>query len=107
MQNILAHVVITIKDLLMDEKKEIQSVKTGKVCLESYPCRHKVTIKYKDGTEKKEWADGTAIAEKYHSYLDTNAQRHFAEYAPGFFTPSNGEKNESVEERPHQLSNQL
>ncbi len=62
-------------------KKEIESVKPGSSCAESYPCQHSLTIKYKDGTTEETWANGREIAEKYLNYLDANDKGHFKGYA--------------------------
>ena len=59
--------------------KEIASVEPGS-CAESYPCKHSLTIKYKDGTRENSFGNGRSIAEKYFNYLDDRNKKHFAEY---------------------------
>lgn len=62
-------------------QKEINAVDTGRFCLETDPCRHSVTLFYKDGTnEYKGSMYGDDIAKRYFKYLNKDDQKHFAGY---------------------------
>ena len=60
------------------EDREIASIETGNYCL-SNPCRHILTITYKNGKQTKEELDAISIAAKYWDLIEEKDKDHFKE----------------------------
>lgn len=57
------------KKLVNSNNDEIESVKVSDRCLESRPCQHEVTIKFKNGQTETSTMRSPDIEKKYGKYI--------------------------------------
>lgn len=61
--------------------KDIQHINVNSMCLLTRPCKHTVTIVYKDGSTSTNIMSGDHLANQYYwDYLSEHDKKHFQEY---------------------------
>lgn len=62
---------------------DVKSVEIGNMCYESYPCKHNVTIKYRDGRTTVKLLSARDIVTKLGNFMTPSQLEHFSYLRPG------------------------